>query len=111
MPSIAGNVSIAANAQSANLLAGESFEFLPRPALVSTYMTGAATGLEADFLVGGAAAVLGADVPGTNRSPLRLEDGIVQAGGGGGDRLFLTALNTTGAAIVVRWIVDITFVG
>ena len=72
MPSIAGNVSVLANAQSANLLAGESFEFLPRPALVSVYMTGSAVGLETDMLVGGQAAVLGAVVPGTNRSPLRL---------------------------------------
>lgn len=111
MPSIAGNLSIAANTRSPNLLAGESFEFLPRPALVSVYGTGAAVGLEADFLVGGQAAILGADVAGTNRSPLRLEDGLVQAGGGGGDRLFLTMLNTTGAAIVANWIVDITFVG
>lgn len=111
MPSIAGNLSIAANAQSANLLAGESFEFLPRPALVSVYLTGSAAGLETDVLVGGAAAVLGADVPGTNRSPLRLEDGIVQAGGGGGDRLFVTVLNTTVGALTARWIIDITFVG
>jgi len=110
MPSIAGNVSVAANAQSANLLAGESFEFLPRPAIVRVYMTGAAAGFETDFLVGGAAAVLGAVVPGTNRSPLRLEDGVVEAGGGGGDRLFLTVLNTTGGALVVNWIVDIQFV-
>ena len=111
MPSIAGNVSVAANTQSANLLAGESFEFLPRPALVNVYMSGAAAGFDADFLVGGSAAVLGAAVPGTNRSPLRLEDGIVQAGGGGGDRLFLQALNTTAGALVINWIVDITFVG
>ncbi len=110
MPSIAGTVSVAANTQSANLLAGESFEFLPRPALVSVYMSGAAAGFTTDFLVGGAAAVLGAVVPGTNRSPLRLEDGIVQAGGGGGDRLFLQALNTTAGAVVINWIVDITFV-
>lgn len=111
MPSIAGNVSVAANARSANLLAGESFEFLTRPAVVAFYMSGAAVGLEADVLVGGSASVIGGVIPGTNRSPLREEDGIVQTGGAGGDRLFVTALNTTGAAIVVNWIVDITFVG
>ncbi len=111
MPSIAGNLSVAANAQSPNLLAGESFEFLPRPALVSVYMTGSAAGLEADLLIGGTAQVLGAVIAPTNRSPLRLEDGMAQGGGGGGDRLFLTALNTTAGALTANWIVDIAFVG
>ncbi len=111
MPSIAGNVSVAANTQSANLLAGEPFEFLSRPSLISVYMTGASAGLEADFLIGGAAQVLGNVIPPTNRSPLRLEDGIAQAGGAAGDRLFLTALNTTAGAIVANWIIDIAPVG
>lgn len=110
MPSIAGNVSVLANARSANLIAGETFEFLPRPALVRLYLTASAAGLEADFLVGGAAEVLGAVIAPTNRSPLRLEDGVAEAGGNAGDRLFITALNTTGGALTVNWIVDITFV-
>lgn len=110
MPSIALTASVAANARSANLLAGQSFEFLPRPAKVDFYATGSAVGLQTDILIGGRSVVNAATVPGTARSPLRLEDGIVSAGGAGGDRLFLTVFNTTGAAIVVQVIVDITFV-
>ena len=110
MPTIAGNSSIAANVRSANLLAGQSFEFLPRPAVVSVYGTGSAAGLEVDLLVGGRSVAQGAVVPGTNRSPLRLEDGIVQAAGLAGDRLFLQMLNTTGGALTENHIVDINFV-
>ncbi len=111
MPSIAGNSSIAANTRSANLLAGQSFEFLPRPAVVSVYLTGSAAGLEVDLLIGGRSVAQAATVPGTNRSPLRLEDGIVQAAGVAGDRLFLQALNTTGGALTENHIVDINLVG
>lgn len=111
MPTIAGNSSIAANTRSGNLLAGQSFEFLPRPAIVSVYMTGSAAGLEADLLVGGRSVAQAAVVAPTNRSPLRLEDGMVQAAGAAGDRLFLQTLNTTGGALTENHIVDINFVG
>jgi len=109
MPTIALSSSIAANVRSANLLAGQSFEFLNRPARVSFYQTGSAAGLEADILMGGRSIAQAAVVPPTNRSPLRLEDGIVQTTGLSGDRLFITALNTTGGALVQNLIVDIEF--
>ena len=110
MPTISANVSVAANTRSANIVAGESFEFLTRPAIVSLYATGSALGLEADVLIGGRSVAQGADINANNRVPRRDEDGLVQFAGGAGERLFVTLLNTTAGALTGRWIFDINFV-
>lgn len=110
MPTISNSVSVAANARSANILAGEPFEFITRPAVISFFANGAAAGLEADVLVGGRSVAVATDLAATNRVPLRDEDGVVQFAAAPGERLFITLLNTTAGALVARWIVDINFV-
>ena len=98
---------IAANTRSANLLAGLEFEFVPAASIIRVFCTGAAVGLRLDFLIGGESLAADALVPGTNRFPLREEDGLVEHGGLPGERLFLTLRNTTGAGIVGNVLVDV----
>lgn len=107
MPTISRQDSIAANTRSGNVLAGEQFEFLPSAAIVAVYASAAAVGVEADFNVGGEAVVAGGVIPSTNRFPVRPDDALVQHGGLPGERLFLSYLNTTGAAIVVSTLIDV----
>ena len=111
MPVISGNSSVAANTQSANLLAGDNFEFIGNPSEVRLYLSGSAAGFQADFLVGGIAHAQNAVVPATNRFPLREEDGIAGVGALPGERLFLSVLNTTGGALTINWLVDIVELG
>lgn len=107
MPSISGNLSVAANARSANLIAGDLYEFLPAASTVAIYLTGSAAGLQADVSLGGQTLAQAFVVAPTNRFPLREEDGVVVAGGVPGERLFISALNTTGGALTINWLVDI----
>ena len=110
MPLLSGNLSVAANARSGNLIAGEPFEFLARRAIVSVYLSGSAAGLTADVYLGGTTLAYGVVVAPTNRVPLREEDGVVQSGGVGGSRIFLSVLNTTGGALTINWLIDIQYV-
>lgn len=99
--------SIAANSRSANLLAGEQFEFLPSRCLIRIRMSASAVGLRADFQVGGISIVVNGAVPGTNRFPVIPDDHLLEVGGNRGERLFLTVLNTTAGALTVNTVVDI----
>lgn len=108
MPTISITNSIAANTRSLNVLAGQQFEFVSGNALVTVRMSAAAIGLEADMSVAGVSLLAAAVVPNSNRSPIRPEDVMVgPIGATDGSRLFLTYLNTTGAPLVVKTIVDL----
>ncbi len=111
MPTIAITTSVAANARSANVLAGSVFEFMPSPGVVSflaTIPTASAVGdIEANINVGGLQIADGAVVPDTGRYPIIPDDRIAVSGAIQGERLFVTYLNTTGAAIVVTTLVEI----
>ncbi len=110
MPVISGAVSVAANARSGNVLAGNVFEFMPRPGLVNFLLTGAVIGLQADILVGGEAEALAAVLPIRAAGapfPVKPDDSIVIAGALQGQRLFLDLINTTGAAIIGQFVVEI----
>lgn len=107
MPTISVSTTVAANARSLNVLAGQQFEFVPVPSAVTLRAAAAAIGLEADFNVGGEQVLQAAVVSDANRFPLDPDDRLTQIGGDAGERLFLSYLNTTGAAIVVRSVVDI----
>jgi len=114
MPVIANTVSVAANARSANVLAGSVFEFLPRSAVVAflaTIPTGSAIGdIDASINIGGIQIADAAVVPDTGRYPVTPDDRLVAEGGQPGERLFMTFLNTTASAIVVTFLVEIAFV-
>ncbi len=110
MPVISGAVSVAANARSGNVLAGDVFEFMPANGLVNFLMTGAVIGLSADVLVGGQAQALNAVLPirgVANPFPVKPDDSIVIAPAFVGQRLFLDLINGTGAAIIGQFLVEI----
>lgn len=60
-----------------------------------------------DFNVGGEQLAVDTLVPPTNRFPIAPDDTMVTTSGLRGERLFLTLRNTTGAAIVVQYAVEI----
>lgn len=110
MPVISGAVTVAANARSGNILAGEVFEFMPSVGLVNFLLTQAVIGLQADILVGGSAEALAAVLPiraAANPFPVKPDDSVVIAGANAGDRLFVDLLNTTGGAIIAQFLIEI----
>ncbi len=111
MPVISNEVSVAANGQSGNVLAGNVFEFAPpQGAVVNFLATQAVIGLLVDILVGGEAEALGA-VPAIRGVaapfPVKPDDSIVIAGARGGDRLFMEFRNTTAGIIIAQFLVEI----
>lgn len=109
MPTMQGSVSVAANAVSANVLAGELYEFLPGNAEVILSCTGAATGLNVTFLAGGVTLINDQAIGLQNRFPVIPDDIITQETIPGGARLLLTFRNTTVGAIIVFHRVDVGF--
>ena len=109
MPTMQSSVSVAANAVSANVLAGELYEFLPANAAVVVSVAGAATGLNCTFLAGGVTLVNDQAINLQNRFPIIPDDILTQEQIPAGARLLLTFRNTTGAAIVAFWRVDVAF--
>ncbi len=109
MPTISGNISVAANATSANVLSGSPFEFVSVPSIVKLASThpGAVGAITADFNIGGEALAVAAEVSNRAAHPQFNDDLFVEAGAQAGERLFLTFQNTTGAAIVVRFLLDL----
>jgi len=109
MPTMQGSVSVAANAVSANVLAGELYEFLPANANVVLSVAGAATGLNVTFLAGGVTLINDQAINLQNRFPIIPDDIITQEQIPGSARLLITFRNTTGAAIVAFFRVDVGF--
>jgi len=104
---ISGSVSVAANATSANVLAGNQFEFLARNTGISLRAASALTGISMAFLVGGVSIAQGALIAPTNRTPILPDDFLLSVGGLKNERMFLTFSNSTGAAIIVNFILDL----
>jgi len=109
MPTISGRISVAANATSANVLAGSTFEFISQPSIVKLANTqaGARGAISATFQIGGESLLQAGLVSDRSAFPSFREDLFVEAGGQAGERLFLTYLNTTGAAVIVDFLLDI----
>lgn len=101
------SISVAANSRSANVLAGLQFEFLPSRAQFQLRASSAATGIRADFNVGGEQLAVDTLVPPTNRFPIAPDDTMLSSTGMKGERLFLTFRNTTAGALIVQWAVEI----
>ncbi len=110
MPVISDEISVAANARSGNVLAGDIFEFMPRDGLVNFVLTAAVIGIRADILIGGEAQALNSVVPirgVANPFPIKPDDSVVIAGALQGQRLFLEFVNGTGGAIIAQFLVEI----
>ncbi len=98
---------IALNSRSANLLAGETFEFLPANSLVSVRMAASAVGLKIDLGVGGELQIINGVPPATNRFPFPPDDTMTSFGAARGERLSLFATNTTGGALTLNTVIEI----
>ena len=105
MPTMQDSISVAANSVSANVLAGQLYEFLPPGAQVVVSVTGSATGLRTTF-INGVPLINDQAINLQNRFPI-IPDDIVHAGPVPGGRAVLTFRNTTGGALMAFWRVDV----
>jgi hypothetical protein len=99
------SISVAANSISANVLAGQLYEFLPQGANMTVSATGSATGLRAT-LISSIPLINDQAINLQNRFPI-LPDDILSSGQVPGGRTVLTFRNTTGAALTAFWRVDV----
>ncbi len=110
MPLIQKQTSVAANS-SATPLVGDQFEFVGRPALIEFGIVAEATGVVATVFSG--ADLLQQEGPVNQRAagvpPTYPDDFMLNDVAGNGDRLSVQLRNTTGAAIIVRTTVKITY--
>jgi hypothetical protein len=105
-----GSTSVAANATSTNVLAGNLFEFTGnRPARISLYSTGSATGLNVTLVIQGRVSVQDSAIGLQNRFPIIPDDFVVKAAAMPKERLVLTFRNTTGGALTAFWQIQITY--
>ena len=105
MPTMQDSVSVAANSVSANVLAGQLYEFVPQGVNVTVSCTGSATGLRTTFICG-VPIINDQAINLQNRFPL-IPDDIIQNGQVPGGRMVLTARNTTVGALTYFWRVDL----
>lgn len=99
------SVSVAANSVSANVVAGQLYEFVGNGANVTLSCTGSATGLRTTLI---------ANIPVLNDQAINLQnrfpiipDDIIFQGRVRACRLVLTARNTTAGALTFFWRIDI----
>jgi hypothetical protein len=106
MPTMQDSVSVAANSVSANVLAGQLYEFVPTGTRVVLSCTGSATGLRATLI---------ANIPVMNDQAINLQnrfpiipDDIIYTGQVRACRLVLTSRNTTAGALTFFWRMDVS---
>lgn len=107
MATIALSVAVPANSRTANVLAGQQFEFLPAKALVTLRAATTATGLNVDFNIGGESVIVDALMSFANRYPIVPDDVLCSSSGMAGERLFLTFRNTTAGALTATLVLEI----
>jgi len=107
MTTMSDNRSVAANTRTTNILAGKPFEFVGPPSIINFYIVAAAVGINVDVQVGGESIVQDEECSGANRFPQTNTDLFTRHGGLPGERIFISLRNTTGAAIVVRTLVEV----
>lgn len=109
MPAIQKEVSVGAGATVENILSGSAFEFLRRNAVVSAGVTAAVTGTFVTVQSGGDI-VLEESPSYVQASFPRVPDEMVYNDVGvAGDRLVIRLRNPTAGAIIMRCLVQITF--
>ena len=105
MPTMQDSLSVAANAVSANVLAGQLYEFVAPGTNVTVSCTGSATGLRTSFICG-IPLINDQAINLQNRFPL-IPDDIIHSGQVPGGRMVLTARNSTAGALTFFWRVDL----
>jgi hypothetical protein len=106
-------VSVAANSTSANVLSGDVIEFPGVPSTVivaATVLAASANVVLLNLQLGSDRPVDGMAVSGEavgGRGPIIPDDVSVKEVAGASDRIALTFTNTSGAAVVVTWYVEV----
>lgn len=100
MPLVNSRLSVAANAVSPNIMAGQQFEFLPYAARVELGLLAAAVGLNASVSTGNDILMSDQEVGAGNRMPIYPDDFTLVDVVRPGERIVVTFRNTTGAAII-----------
>jgi len=108
MPVIQKEVSIAASSANENILSGSAFEFLRQNAIVSVGLAGSATGLVANIQSGADIVLEESPLLVKTTMPTIPDDMYYNDVGVAGDRLVIRVRNTTGGALTVRAIVQVT---
>lgn len=101
-------LSVAANATSANIMAGNLYEVLARPSIVEFGMTSVSAGILATVMIGGDVIVQDQEISNANRYPIVPDDWVVKAAGRAGSKIYITLRNRTGAAILATVVLNIT---
>lgn len=104
---VSGTISVAANDSSANVLAGNEFEFLRRNSNIRVRATAASADLFMRFALNNVDIAQDALIPPTARFPIVPDDHLVSVVGPAGARLILVFTNKTAGAIVAQYAVDI----
>ena len=112
MPTVQSNTSVTNGTTSANVLAGNQFEFIAGPATVSVYATFPSAGTAGDLLgnvkVNNVDMASDADLPNVDRYPIVPDDLLTSFRvPAGTHRLQLRFRNGSATTRVVRWRVDI----
>lgn len=105
MPTMQDSLSVAANSVSANVLAGQLYEFVDGGTQVTISVTGSATGLRASFICG-IPLINDQAINLQNRFPL-IPDDIMHSGNVPGGRMVLTFRNTTAGPLTAFWRADL----
>jgi hypothetical protein len=105
MPLMQDSVSVAANAISLNVLAGQLYEFVNPGTVVTISCTGSATGLRTTFICG-IPIINDQAINLQNRFPI-IPDDIITSGPMPGGRMVLTFRNSTAGALTAFWRVDL----
>jgi hypothetical protein len=108
MPVIVKQVSVPLNGTVDNILAGSAFEFARTNALVSMGVSAAATGTFVTFNSGADVVAEEFEPPILTRFPIIPDEMYFSDVAAAGDRLVIRCRNTTGAAIIVRVICQVT---
>lgn len=108
MPVIQKELSIAANSANENILSGSAFEFLRGNAVVSIGLAGSATGLVSNIQSGADIVLEESPILVKTTMPTIPDDMYYNDVGVMGDRLVIRVRNTTGGALTVRAVVQVT---
>jgi len=108
MPVIQKEVSVAAGVANENILSGSAFEFLRSNAIVSIGLTGSATGLVANIQSGADIVLEESALTIKTTFPVIPDEMYYNDVGVQGDRLVIRVRNTSGGALTVRCIVQVT---
>lgn len=111
MPTILVETTLALNSVNANLIAGSSFEFARGPGLMSAGVAAAATGVVVNIQAGADVVAEAFTCPILTRYPILPDEMYFAAALSGGDRIVFRAQNTTGAGIVTRGVIQLSYNG